>query len=44
MTLLDPLGFVYCEEIRDRVGGGEGSDDGEVGREVRGEERGDNNY
>ena len=37
-TLLDLLGFVYYNEIRDRVGG-EGSKDGEVGGEVIAEER-----
>ncbi len=41
--MLDLLGFVYYNEIRDYVRGGEGSKDGEVGREVRAEERGGNN-
>jgi hypothetical protein len=41
--VLDLLGFVYCDEIRDRVGGGEGGEDGEVGEEVGAEERGGDN-
>ena len=39
----DPSGFIYYNEIRDYIGGGEGSKDGEVGGEVGVEERGGNN-
>jgi hypothetical protein len=39
----DLSGFVCRNEIRDRIGGGEGSKDREVGGEVRVEERGGNN-
>jgi hypothetical protein len=41
--VLDLLGFVYCNKIRDHIGGGEGGKDREVGGEVRAEERGGNN-
>jgi hypothetical protein len=41
--VLDLSGFVYCNKVRDRVRGGEGSEDREVGREVRVEERGSDN-
>lgn len=41
--MLDLLGFIYCDEIRDCVRRGEGGKDGEVGGEVRVEERGDDN-
>ncbi len=41
--MLDLLGFVCYNEIRDYVRGGEGGEDGEVGGEVRAEERGGNN-
>jgi hypothetical protein len=41
--MLDLLGFVYYNKIRDYIKGGEDNKDKEVGEEVRAEERGDNN-
>jgi hypothetical protein len=41
--VLDLLGFVYYNKIRDRVREEEGGKDREVDREVRAEERGGNN-
>jgi hypothetical protein len=41
--VLNPLGFIYYNKIRDCIRGGEGGEDREVSREVGAEERGGNN-
>jgi hypothetical protein len=41
--VLDLLGFVYYNKIRDYIKRGEGGKDEEVGGEVRAEERGGDN-